>query len=126
MLIIIFHILGSESPAAKFLNKHVVTVIAPHWYKIGIELMRIEDEGTLKTMNYQYSSDMIKGAERMLELWVDRQPKASWYQLIAALREPHIGLVAKANQIENMLMPEGMKLTTTHMVVYMYIINIKY
>ena len=39
----------------------------------------------------------------MLELWIGKQPEATWNQLIKALRAPGIELNTVASQIEGML-----------------------
>ena len=41
----------------------------------------------------------------MLELWLSRQPDATWNQLIKALRAPGIELNSAASEIEGMLLP---------------------
>ena len=71
-----------------------------------------KDERTLNTIREQYISDMTKGARKMLEFWLNRQPHASWNQLIAALKANHIGLNFLAVEIEEMLWPEGMKMSS--------------
>ena len=39
----------------------------------------------------------------MLELWLDRQPKATWNQLIKTLKAPNIELNKAAFDIDKML-----------------------
>ena len=81
--------------------------IAPDWYKIGIELMETNDEEELRIMKIQYSLEMMKGATEMLEFWLRKKTDASWNQLIAVLRMPHIGLTNLAFKIEKMLLAES-------------------
>lgn len=40
----------------------------------------------------------------MFQLWLQRQPGASWNQLIGSLRQPSIGLNQLATNIEQMLL----------------------
>ena len=39
----------------------------------------------------------------MLDLWIDKQPYASWNQLIDALRSPGVEMINVASKIEGML-----------------------
>ena len=100
--------LGSDRPALKYLNRHVVKRIAAKWYDIGLELMEIEDQENLTTMKVQYAASIVEGSNQMLRFWLDRQPHASWNQLIEALKANHIGFYSLAVDIERMLYPEGM------------------
>ena len=43
----------------------------------------------------------------MLELWLKRQPNATWNQLIKALKAPGIELNNAASEIEEMLLPSA-------------------
>ena len=81
-------------------------MIGSRWFEVGLELlMKAEDEGSLKVIRDQFKSDFVKGATSMLELWLERQPNASWNQLIKVLKMHHIGLETTAIEIENMLIP---------------------
>ena len=44
----------------------------------------------------------------MFQLWLSKQPRASWNQLIDSLRQPGIDLNRLANEIEQMLKSPGM------------------
>jgi len=72
--------------------------------------MENKDGTRLKTMRDQHSSDMVKGTKEMLRYWLQRQPCASWNQLIEVLRMDHIGLDTLASDIEEMLEPQGKRL----------------
>ena len=69
--------------------------------------MEQKDEEHLNLLRNKYGSDIKMGTQEMLESWLNRQPKASWNQLIEALKQEHIGLENKAQEIEKMLLPEG-------------------
>ena len=47
--------------------------------------------------------EIVSCCSRMFQLWLQRQPNASWKQLIEALKE--VDLNHLATQIEGMLMP---------------------
>jgi len=49
------------------------------------------------------SGNVSDACREMLELWVEKKPKATWNQLIEALRMPGIELNAVADKIEEML-----------------------
>ena len=78
----------------KFLSKHVVHQIAPKWLEVGLELLSSEDDARLYEIRENYL-DMTKCASEMLKLWLDRNPKASWNQLLEALREVRYNALAE-------------------------------
>ena len=49
--------------------------------------------------------DIVSCCSRMFQIWLERQPNASWKQLIEALKE--VDLNHLATQIEGMLMPSN-------------------
>lgn len=85
--------------------RHVRELICPKWYDIGLELLDHNDAKYLRAIKESYSSNVKKACQEMLELWLDRQPKATWNQLIEALKAPNIELNKAAFDIEKMLVP---------------------
>ena len=80
------------------------------WHYLGIELLDSSDIGELDTIEAEHPSDLNKGCIKMFELWLKKQPKASWNQLIEALRQPSVELDTLASKIEQMLLqpqPKG-------------------
>ena len=73
------------------------------WYDLGVELLEEEDMPALDEIQDKYSTDASMCCTKMFQLWLDRQPEASWRQLIQALREPNIELKDLANTIEQKL-----------------------
>ena len=65
----------------------------------------------IKTNN---SGNVSECCAEMLQLWLDRQPNATWSQLIEALRSPGIKLNDVASKLEGMLLPsvEGTRIHT--------------
>jgi len=77
-------------------------LFAEKWYDIGLELLEPTDEPQLRIIKSNKLGKADSCAE-MLDLWIDRQPNASWNQLIEALKAPGIELNSVASKIENML-----------------------
>ena len=70
---------------------------------MGVELLAEEDVQALDEIQNYYPRDVSMCCTKMFQLWLDRQPEASWRQLIQALREPNINLEELANTIEQKL-----------------------
>ena len=70
---------------------------------MGVELLAEEDVQALDEIQSNYPRDASTCCTKMFQLWLDRQPAASWRQLIEALREPNIELKELANTIEQKL-----------------------
>ena len=95
---------GTDRPALKYL-KLVRGLIAEKWYDIGLELLEQKDEQAVKTIKKNPSgSNLTECCTEMLELWLDKQPNASWNQLIETLKTPGIDLNTAASKIEDMLL----------------------
>ena len=99
--------IGSERPAFKYLNRYVVTAIAPKWHDVGLELMDKQDEKELKLIQAEQSIDNKQRAKRMLEIWLEKKTDASWNDLLEVLKMPYIGLIATARTIERLLSSES-------------------
>ena len=69
--------------------------------------MEQKDEKHLNLLRKNCGSNIMMGTGEMLKFWLSSQPQASWNQLIEALKQEHIGLEHKAQEIEKMLQPEG-------------------
>ena len=96
-------IAGNNRPTIKLLNKLVKKSVATKWYDLGIELL---DDGNLQALDEIQKNnprDASMCCTKMFQLWLERQPDASWRQLIQALREPNIELNELANTIEQKL-----------------------
>ena len=80
------------------------------WHDLGVELLDFGDVEELDKIEAQYQSDLDKCCTKMFQLWLRKQPSATWNKLLDALRQPGIELHALANKIEQMLLqpkPEG-------------------
>ena len=76
--------------------------MAPHWYKIGIQLLREDQESLLDVIKADYVHDNVTGCTEMFWLWLNSHPKASWRQLIDSLQSPAVQLHSVAADIEAM------------------------
>ena len=101
---------GHQQPSLKFLNRYVRGSVGIKWHYLGIELLDFSDVGELNTIEAEHPSDLNKCCIKMFDLWLKKQPTASWNQLIEALRQPGIELGTLASNIEQMLLqpkPQG-------------------
>ena len=101
---------GHQLPSLKLLNRYVRGLVGIKWYDLGIELLDSNDVGELDTIEAEHPSDLNKCCIKMFDLWLKKQPTASWNQLIEALRQPGIELGTLASNIEQMLLqpnPQG-------------------
>jgi len=73
---------------------------------LGIELLEVEDLKTLDKIQNNYPRDADACCTRMFQLWLDRQPEASWRQLIQALRELKMNELASTIAL-NLISDEG-------------------
>ena len=94
---------GSDHPELKYLYRHVRDSVAVKWRNIGVELLEQNDVEKLNLIKMNNAGDASECCGEMLELWLHRQPNASWNQLIEALRAPGIKLNDVASKIEGML-----------------------
>ena len=95
---------GNERPALKLLNRYVRTGVSGKWHDLGLELLEQEDEEKLNEIESNNPSDTNKCCTKMFQWWLDKYAdKATWNQLIKALRE--VELSSLATRIEKMLTP---------------------
>ena len=94
---------GKNRPTLKLLNKLVKEPATTKWYDLGVELLAEEDVQALDGIQSNYPRDASMCCTKMFQLWLSRQPEASWRQLIQALREPNIKLKELADIIEQKL-----------------------
>ena len=100
---------ANECPEDKYLNRHVIPKVAAAcayqpdvWHTLGIELLGQDGIAQLDVIKAN-NCDVTKCCSVMLTLWRQRQTKASWNQLIEALKELKLNRLAA--EIENYLMP---------------------
>ena len=99
---------GHQKPSLKFLNRYVRGSVGLKWYHLGIELLDFNDVEELNLIEAEHPSNLNKCCTKMFDLWLKKQPRASWNQLIEALRQPHVELDLLAIKIEQILLqPES-------------------
>ena len=79
------------------------------WHYLGIELLHSNDVGELNTIEAEHPSDFNKCCIKMFDLWLKKQPTASWNQLVEALKQPGIDLGTLATEVEQMLLQPNLK-----------------
>ena len=72
---------------------------------MGIELLEPEDIQALDEIQRNYPRDVSMCCTKMLQLWLERQPDATWEQLIQALKEVEMNELA--SNIQQKLLSEG-------------------
>ena len=95
---------GHQKPYLRFLNRYVRGLVGLKWHDLGIELLDSDDIEQLDIIEAEHGSDLDKCCTKMFQLWLRKQPTASWNQLIEALRGPDIELHALASNIEQILL----------------------
>jgi len=99
----------NDKPDIKYLNSHVRPQVcgACHnpevWRDLGIELLGQEADASLNTISTN-SRNVIQCCSSMFSLWLERQPEASWKQLVEALM--NVNLNALGVKIKNLLTPK--------------------
>ena len=119
-----------DRPELKYLERHVRDNLCAAcednpeaWKDLGMELLPVGDDTvtTLKTISVNSHGNIIKCCSSLFSLWLDRQPEATWRQLIQALTK--IKLNNLAMKIEHNFMPssaENTNIIVPHMQQGMY------
>ena len=108
---------GHQQPSLKYLNRYVRDSIGIKWYDLGIELLEPNDVAELDMIEAENSMDYKKCCTKMFNLWLRKQPAASWNQLVEALRQPGIELITLATNVEQNILdhkPGGIYTWCTH------------
>ena len=94
----------TDCPNLQYFYKYVCAAgnYKDKWWDLGIELMGEDDVYLLDIIKVN-STDNAECCVRMFTEWRQRTPKASWKQLIEALKE--INLTQLASELEELLIP---------------------
>ena len=104
MLVVIIDVtVGENTPTLKLLNRHVKKEATNKWYDLGIELLSNEDVEELSTIRNNHPNDAGACCTEMFQLWLKKEPKATWKKLMEALKAPGIEMNQLANKIEQIL-----------------------
>ena len=96
-----FYVVGNQCPSLKCLNRYVKKPLGSNWYNLGIDLLEVDDVEALSTIQSEHTTDVNTCCTKMFQLWLRKQPTATWNKLIDSLR--YIDLNHLANEIEQML-----------------------
>ena len=99
----------NDCPDDKYLNKYVREKVCAagtnKWQDLGIVLMGQDAVASLDVIRVDYPYNVKECCSRMFTEWRQRTPKASWKQLIEALKE--VKLTQLASELEELLMPSA-------------------
>ena len=103
-----------DRPEMKYINRYVIEGVCSSgpeaWLRLGTELFENKDIPTLHTIKSDATASSTC-CSKMLKLWLERQPKASWRRLIIALKQ--IWMNNLASEIEKLL-SSSEEVATTH------------
>ena len=94
----------NQKPTLKLLNRYVRGSVGLKWHDLGIELLDVDDVEDLDKIEAEHPLDLNKCCTKMFQLWLKKQPAASWNQLVIALKGPDIELHALATKIEQIVL----------------------
>jgi len=101
---------ANDKPNSKYLNSHVKPQVcdACHnnpevWRDLGIELLGEEADPALNIISVNSRGNVIQCCSSMFSLWLERQPEASWKQLVEALMK--VNLKSLSVEIKKLLRP---------------------
>ena len=96
-----------DKPSDKHLNKYVRGKVCAagtdKWRDLGIVLMGQDAVTDLDIIRVDYPNNVKECCSRMFTEWRQTTPKASWKQLIEALKE--VKLTQLASELEELLIP---------------------
>ena len=97
-------LVGHQRPSLRYLNRYVRSSVGLKWHDLGIELLDSDKSiEELDKIEAEHKSDLDKCCTKMFQLWLRKQPSASWNQLIEALRQRNIERNVLATDIEKLL-----------------------
>ena len=89
----------NDTPTLKELD-HYITDMAPFYYDIGLELDIVNSK--LKIIKNDSSlPDIKEKCLKMLELWLEVDPSATWKKLYDALQETGLSVVVEQLAIDS-------------------------
>ena len=94
-------LLVNERPDDKYLNTYVTDKVCTVWRELGVQLLEQKDVHVLERIKIDNSNSVKHCCMEMFTEWRQRTPKASWKQLIGALK--NINLNHLANELEGLL-----------------------
>ena len=115
VVVVIIYIGDSDRPSIKELHiLEVINTAAPKWYELGLELLNEDIFGEFEVAN---RGDVKKCCSEMFQYWLKMDLNASWKKLIAALKQPSVGVNTLALSLEERFIGEWI-LIILHTVTY--------
>ena len=91
---------GDAKPTLKKLQKfRVIADASSKWYQLGIELLD-DDQVTQLAVIKKNNDDVTERCTELFSYWLRTHPNSTWYQLVAAMREPGVELNQLAASVE--------------------------
>ena len=97
----------NSKPTKRKILDHVVPHVTPHWYVLGVKLLKEDQESHLDVLKLNHAGDNQMCCMEMFWHWLSTDTDASWQQLIEALRSPAVELPVVAADLEKVLTHEG-------------------
>ena len=94
--------IADKQPTTRQLLSFVIPKVATKWYELGIMLLKPEHETRLQQMKSDHSGDARKCCIEMFTYWRRTHPEDNWNDLVAALKNPGVEMIAVAADIEKM------------------------
>ena len=95
-----YHPTGDSTPTLKQLQKaDVIVDVSSRWYELGIELLDDDQVGRLEVIKAD-NDEVTRRCSAMLNYWLQTHPKATWLQLVTALRERGVEMNKVADKLE--------------------------
>ena len=99
------YVTDDEVPKEKYLNKYVRDKVCASeykkWRELAIELLDGDDDAVAALDARTYNMDEKQCCSVMFRFWLERQPQATWKQLVDALYEIKLNQVAA--DVKNLL-----------------------
>ena len=97
-MVVFIYVVYSRPSKKKILD--LVPQVALQWYELGMILLYEDAMPYLDIIKADYGNTRQKCCIEMFWYWLDNHPKASWQQLITALRSPGVHLHDVADTLE--------------------------
>ena len=91
-----YKLLGCNRPLLKDLYEFVVPSVADRWRDIGVQLLHptLVDDRTLDVIAADHQNSVKECCRNMFEKWLETQIDASWKQLLEAISNIKLQLLA--------------------------------
>ena len=109
----------NSKPSKKKLLDHVIPHVSLHWYELGVQLLKEDQESHLDIIQSNQARDDKKHCMDMFWYWLSTNTSATWQQLIKALQSPAVELPVVAADLEKML--TGMNILNNSIIVVIWL-----